>query len=344
MTDVRTVSAKYIFLDIVGFTRNRSIEAQSDLVAALNGIVSEAVKALAIPEKQLIFLPTGDGMCVCLLNVDSPYDCHMLLALNIIERVSRWNKKTSDAMRQFQIRTGLNANVDNLVTDINGRDNLAGAGINIAQRVMTTGEGNQIMVGAVVYETLREREKYMKQFRSYSVRVKHGTELDVHQFVEPGHEGLDITIPSQFIDQQVEEPSLTRMAAYYMAHALKLQELFATNSGDIVAAHAGIVLLWLLARDSVRADEVSQFEKREPRVWKAGSASPEEQLTHYKEVDWVVRNQLVRFIESALAVYSRYFESTLLCEYHFLNKAGKEKLKSEFPKIWNAFAPEPGND
>lgn len=54
---------------------------------------------------------------------------------------------------------GINTNADNLVTDINGARNLAGAGINIAQRVMDSADGNQILVSHSVYDTLRDREK-----------------------------------------------------------------------------------------------------------------------------------------------------------------------------------------
>src|SRR5215831_9695202 len=149
MAEVRTTPAKYVFLDIVSFTRDRSIEAQSDLVAALNMIVSQAMGELSIPDAQQIFLPTGDGMCICLLNIETPYDCHMLLALGILKRVAEWNAESKDVMRQFKVRIGVNANTDNLVTDINNRDNLAGAGINTAQRVMTAADGNQVFVGPV---------------------------------------------------------------------------------------------------------------------------------------------------------------------------------------------------
>jgi hypothetical protein len=82
---------KYIFLDVVGFTHQRSVEAQSEIVGTLNAIVDAA--SARVDRKDLIRLPTGDGMCICLLNVEDPYDIHMQVALGIVERIDKHNGK-----------------------------------------------------------------------------------------------------------------------------------------------------------------------------------------------------------------------------------------------------------
>jgi hypothetical protein len=109
--EVETVAAKYVFLDIVGYTQNRSVEAQSDLVEALNSIVQQAVASNEVKDANLILLPTGDGMCISLLNLDNPYDLHIQLAREILRLLQEYNKKTDDAMRKFEIRVGINANL-----------------------------------------------------------------------------------------------------------------------------------------------------------------------------------------------------------------------------------------
>jgi Adenylate and Guanylate cyclase catalytic domain len=88
--------------------------------------------------------------------------------LAILNELKDRNSKAHDEMRQFEVRIGLNENVDNRVVDINGRPNVAGAGINMAQRVMSPADGSQILIGAAVYETLRHRECYMNTFREFS--------------------------------------------------------------------------------------------------------------------------------------------------------------------------------
>jgi len=65
MPETVTKSAKYIFLDIVGFTHNRSVEAQTDLIEVLNRVVLDAVSMHGVDEENRILLPTGDGIVWC---------------------------------------------------------------------------------------------------------------------------------------------------------------------------------------------------------------------------------------------------------------------------------------
>src|SRR5713226_8089092 len=166
-----------MFLDVVSYSFRRSVEAQTDIISTLNDLVRESVAQFNLAENQLIYLPTGDGICVVLLGVESPYDLLLQLSLTLLSRLDAYNQQATDDMRKFQIRIGLNTNVDNVVTDINGKRNVAGAGINLAQRIMNTGDGNQVLVGESVFETLRYREKYMQSFKTSSTTAKHGISL-----------------------------------------------------------------------------------------------------------------------------------------------------------------------
>lgn len=60
-----TESFKYIFLDIVKFTK-RSVEAQSDVIKELNKIVKESVQTNGLQQDNIIFIPTGDGICLAI--------------------------------------------------------------------------------------------------------------------------------------------------------------------------------------------------------------------------------------------------------------------------------------
>jgi class 3 adenylate cyclase len=168
-----TVRAKYIFLDIVGYSHNRSVEAQTEVISVLNAIVLKALVESGIKQDGQILLPTGDGICIAIVDVSASYDIHLRIALIILRELRDHNTGTPDAMRRFEVRIGLNENVDNKIIDINGKPNIAGAGINLAQRIMSAADGNQVLVGDAVYETLRHREHYMNKFRSHSVLQKH---------------------------------------------------------------------------------------------------------------------------------------------------------------------------
>src|SRR5690348_680441 len=94
MSAAKTIPAKYIFLDVVGFSRNRSVEAQTDIVHKLNDIVKNAVVSQNAPEEKLIYLPTGDGICVALLNIEDPFDIHLQIALRILQTLHEYNELT----------------------------------------------------------------------------------------------------------------------------------------------------------------------------------------------------------------------------------------------------------
>lgn len=343
MAEAQTVSAKYIFLDVEGYSSNRSVEAQTYIIEKLNALVSETLQEQGSGDESRVLLPTGDGLCIALLDPNSPFDSHLLIALGILGRLETHNQATQDEMRKFRVRIGLNANVDNLVTDINGKKNIAGAGINIAQRVMSLADGNQILVSENVYETLRHREKYMRSFKQHAAIAKHGLNLRVHQFIEQ-KPGLDTSLPIQFkrpeVPAQKEEP-LPEKVAYYFAHAIRNKEFLKPISRrqfGSLEADAAIVLLWFLAEDSVERAAAGEFNSPHPITHKP-DASFAVQLQFYRQIDIWVIDKLGDLIESKyLSDHSLYFdESNFSMERHFINQKGKAKLKADWPKIWAEF-------
>ena len=107
MSGAKTATVKYTFLDIVAFTKGRSVEAQSDLIDRLNSIVLEVLEKAVKGANQVIYLPTGDGICIALIDIPTPYDIHLQVALNILQAIEEKNSQTEDQMRQFQVRIGL---------------------------------------------------------------------------------------------------------------------------------------------------------------------------------------------------------------------------------------------
>jgi class 3 adenylate cyclase len=175
------VNCKYVFIDIVGYSKNRSVEAQIDIIGELNNIVKQAISSMNIPKKKNILIPTGDGMCIALLKHEL-YDIHVVLALKILELLNEYNKNAKDDMHSFKIRIGINENDDNIIYDINNRRNIAGSGINYAQRVMNLSDANMIIVGTSVFEKLSKRDKYLESFKEYQSIIKHNETIKVYQF------------------------------------------------------------------------------------------------------------------------------------------------------------------
>jgi len=201
MTNDLTVYAKYIFLDIVKYS-TRSVEGQTAVIQSLNKIVEQVANEYKIDADHAIYIPTGDGMCIGLINVTNPYDIHIRISLDILKLIKEYNKKEKDPMRKFDIRIGINENDDNLVIYINGKRNFAGSGINIAQRIMNCGDANTILVSSSVKDRLSARDAYLNKFKGYKVTIKHGEKITVYQFIDNSIRYLSVDTPSAILKEE----------------------------------------------------------------------------------------------------------------------------------------------
>ncbi|HEY4273573.1 MAG TPA: lysozyme inhibitor LprI family protein [Candidatus Udaeobacter sp.] len=210
-----TRHVKYAFADVVGFSVNRTIEAQVEIVAALNQAFLTAAQS-----QEVIFLPTGDGICASIVGVNASADAHLQLALDVLKLMNQWTEQVAEN-RKCKIRFGVNEAVDTLITDINDRRNVAGAGINQAQRIMSIADGNQIILGRGAFDSLSVHDDYVGAFRKLRVEVKYGQILPVFQFVRNGFPFLNTDVPIAV--QRTDPIELT------MAQALGDRENFSTS-------------------------------------------------------------------------------------------------------------------
>jgi class 3 adenylate cyclase len=329
--------AKYIFLDVVQFS-TKSAEAQSDVVRNLNAIVRGSLAELRIEEEDTLLLPTGDGMCIALISSALTYDMHMRMALSILKSIDEFNKTDSiPETRRFQIRIGLNQNTDILIKDINDRPNIAGAGINLASRVMDKADGGQILVSQTVYEELQPSEVYATKFQRFEALGKHGQKFSVYQYVGKPHPGLSLITPSEFA-KSTEQPKLKPKDAYYFAHAISNRQFLADRQGYGSEPYSLIRLLWFLASDSydkARATDVNPFQST---VLRFGD-SLEKQFESMEETNIKILEELSEHI--TITRFSRlvdcFEEAIVPANFLFINAKGKEKLKKEWPKIWAEF-------
>src|SRR5205809_1582443 len=168
-TKLRLEIAHVLFIDIVGYSK-LLIDEQSEALHELNQIVRNTEPAReAEASGQLIILPTGDGMALVFTgSVEDPVDC----ALQISQALR--------AQPSLAVRMGIHSGPVHHVADVNQRDNIAGAGINIAQRVMDCGDAGHILVSKRVADDLghyRRWQSYLHDLGDFE--VKHGVVVSV---------------------------------------------------------------------------------------------------------------------------------------------------------------------
>jgi TolB-like protein/Tfp pilus assembly protein PilF len=161
--------AHVLFIDIVCYSK-LLIDEQSEALQELNQIVrtTEAARA-AESAGQLIILPTGDGMALVFTSsVEQPVECALQIS------------QTLRAQPSLPVRMGIHSGPVHHVLDANQRENIAGAGINIAQRVMDCGDAGHILVSKRVADDLAQYRRWQPYLHEVGdVEAKHGVIVSV---------------------------------------------------------------------------------------------------------------------------------------------------------------------
>src|SRR5213075_2179750 len=167
--EIQLEIAHVLFIDIVGYSK-LSINEQRAAVDELNEVV-RASKQFQNAEAagRLIKLPTGDGMAlVFYTSPEAPAQCAIEISGALKEH------------RRLQLRMGVHSGPVSGVIDVNGHANLAGAGLNVAQRVMNCGDAGHILLSKHVAEDLQEYEHWRPLLHELGTcEVKHGVRIGV---------------------------------------------------------------------------------------------------------------------------------------------------------------------
>jgi serine/threonine-protein kinase len=161
-----------LFIDIVGYSK-LLIGEQSDLLGQLKEVVAASGQFRRAEEKKnLVTLPTGDGMALVFRdNAEAPAQC----ALEIAEALK--------SHPHLQLRMGVHSGPVNVVTDVNNRANIAGAGINLAQRVMDCGDAGHILLSKHAAEDLEAYARWRPYLHDLGeCEIKHGARISLVNF------------------------------------------------------------------------------------------------------------------------------------------------------------------
>jgi TolB-like protein/Tfp pilus assembly protein PilF len=159
--------AHVLLIDVVGYSK-LLVNEQIEFLQELNQIVrsTECFRA-AETKGKLIRVSTGDGMALLFFHSpEEPVRC----ALEI--------SRTLQEHPHIQLRMGVHSGPVNQVTDVNDKTNIAGSGINVAQRVMDCGDAGHILLSGHIAEDLTQYRQWQPYLHDLGeCEVKHGLRL-----------------------------------------------------------------------------------------------------------------------------------------------------------------------
>src|SRR5467141_715563 len=181
-----------LFIDIVGYSK-LLINEQSEQIQKLKAIVRGTEQfRLAETEGKLLRLPTGDGGALVFRN--SP-EAPVLCALEITKELQK--HPGSKEKPRLSLRMGIHSGPVNEVVDLNEQANIAGAGINIAQRVMDCGDAGHILVSKRVADDLEHYPQWRSLLHELGeCEVKHGLRISLLNLY--GEETGNPELPEKF--------------------------------------------------------------------------------------------------------------------------------------------------
>src|SRR2546426_1379402 len=161
--------AHVLFMDVVGYSK-LLVNEQREMMQQLNQLVRKTAQfQTSEANGKLISIPSGDGMALVFFqSLEEPVQC----ALEISRLVKNYPR--------LRLRMGVHSGPVDQVKDVNDRLNVAGAGINIAQRVMDCGDGGHILVSKRVADDLAQDSLWQPHLHELGeIEAKHGARLGI---------------------------------------------------------------------------------------------------------------------------------------------------------------------
>src|SRR5436190_3083397 len=235
--EIQLEIAYVLFIDIVGYSK-LSVNEQHAAVEELNQIVRASEQfQRAEAASRLLKIPTGDGMAlVFYTSPEAPGQCAVEISRALNEDP------------RLQLRMGIHSGPVSGVVDVNERANLAGAGLNIAQRVMDCGDAGHILLSKHAAEDLEEYQKWRPLLHDLGAcEVKHGARVSVVNLYDD--QFGNAKLPQRFETAQKRRTRLrwavTAAALLALAVIIAGSVMFSRNRGrsTLAAAEKSIAVL-----------------------------------------------------------------------------------------------------
>src|SRR2546425_43217 len=167
--EIQLEIAHVLFIDIVGYSKLSINDQRAAIDELTQGVRTSEQVQNAEAAARLIKIPTGDGMTLVFYkSPEEPVECALEIGRALKEHA------------KIKLRMGVHSGPVSGVIDVNGQANLAGAGLNMAQRVMDCGDTGHILLSRHVADDLEGYEHWRPFLHDLGFcEVKHGVKLQI---------------------------------------------------------------------------------------------------------------------------------------------------------------------
>src|SRR5438874_1773814 len=245
-SDPHLTTAHVLFMDVVGYSK-LLVNEQREVVHQLNQVVRKTAQfRKSEAGGKLISIPSGDGMALVFFqSPEEPVQCAL--------EISRVLKNHPG----LRLRMGVHSGPVDQVKDVNERSNVAGAGINTAQRVMDCGDARHILVSKRVADDLAQDILWQPHLHDLGeCEVKHG--VGVHIFNLYTEELGNRELPEKFKQQRGRKKTTTATGASAGRPAVMRWAMIGAVLLIVAAVAVGLLILgpkWSQTATTVISDK-----------------------------------------------------------------------------------------
>jgi hypothetical protein len=233
----RIANMQVVFVDVEKYSRRRTL-TQIQVIDALTECFKKALAAVSQSyigyaqanslnfQTDIIKLPTGDGAAI-IFTFDGLHDVHLSFAKQLLQAVYQFNGQHPcekfalegwcNCHANFNICIGLSEGKGIVFKDLNGSFNVAGGVINMAGRMMSIADRNQIVFTEEGYRQIVDMVDdpglgdHFVQFAD--AKIKHGLKLNVYQYVDESLPFLNSRPPEDLLLSRMAAGTLKKMRA-----------------------------------------------------------------------------------------------------------------------------------
>src|SRR5256714_4366885 len=162
-------TAHVLCIDVVAYSK-LLVNEQREVLQQLNDVVRSAPQfGKSSSAGKLIRIPSGDGMALVFFqSPEEPVHCAMEIARALKHHP------------HIRLRMGVHSGPVDQIKDVNDRLNVAGAGINFAQRVMDCGDAGHILISKRVADDLAQDRLWQPLLHELGeIEFKHGVKVGI---------------------------------------------------------------------------------------------------------------------------------------------------------------------
>ncbi len=254
----RTANLQVVFVDIEKYSKRRTL-TQIGVIDSFTKCLSESLNDTSKHfieyaqnneinfQHDIIKLPTGDGAAI-IFSFDGLHDIHLHFATTLLKSIHNHNTENEcekflnngwcNCHSNFNVRIGISEGKGVIFNDLENNYNIAGSVINLASRVMSIGDSNQILFTEEAFRQIIDMvdDPFLyDRFEEFTdVKIKHGVKINVYQYKDEDSDFINSVPPEDLLMAKKADGAMEKISSAMGIPFLKSESLEGIDKMELI--------------------------------------------------------------------------------------------------------------